>query len=97
MIQQAQTLTLTSRAFYNDQLGPYEAYITKYFGFDKVLPMNTGAEAVETALKLCRKWSYEVKGIAEHQAKIVKQAPNRHAGKTMKIRTVVRFMKYIAN
>ena len=59
MMEQAQKLTLTSRAFYNDKLGVYEEYITKYFGFDKVLPMNTGAEAVETALKLCRKWAYE--------------------------------------
>ena len=82
MIQQAQTLTLTSRAFYNDQLGPYEEYLTKYFGFDKVLPMNTGAEAVETALKLCRKWSYEVKGIAEHQAKIVVCEGNFHGRTT---------------
>ena len=82
MIQQAQTLTLTSRAFYNDQLGPYEEYLTKYFGFDKVLPMNTGAEAVETALKLCRKWSYEVKGIAEHQAQIVVCEGNFHGRTT---------------
>ena len=65
MIEQAQTLTLTSRAFHNDKLGPYEEYVTKYFGFDKVLPMNTGAEAVETALKISRKWAYEVKGIPE--------------------------------
>ena len=63
MVQQAQTLTLTSRAFYNDKLGIYEEFVTNYFGFDKVLPMNTGAEAVETALKLCRKWAYEKKGI----------------------------------
>lgn len=56
MMKQAQTLTLTSRAFHNDQLGVFEEYVTKYFGFDKVLPMNTGAEAVETALKICRKW-----------------------------------------
>jgi ornithine--oxo-acid transaminase len=55
-MKQAQTLTLTSRAFHNDQLGVFEEYVTKYFGFDKVLPMNTGAEAVETALKICRKW-----------------------------------------
>ncbi|MEJ2162196.1 MAG: aminotransferase class III-fold pyridoxal phosphate-dependent enzyme, partial [Robiginitalea sp.] len=61
--EQASKLTLTSRAFYNDQLGPYEKYITEYFGFDKVLPMNTGAEAVETAIKLARKWGYEKKGI----------------------------------
>ena len=62
--QQADVLTLTSRAFYNDTLGDYEKYITDYFGYDKVLPMNTGAEAVETALKLCRKWSYQKKGIS---------------------------------
>src|SRR5210317_2003663 len=63
MTQQAQTLTLTSRAFYNDMLGKYEKFATEFFGFDKLLPMNTGAEAVETALKICRKWAYEVKGI----------------------------------
>lgn len=61
MTEQAQTLTLTSRAFYNDVLGPYEKYVTEYFGFDKVLPMNTGAEAVETAIKIARKWGYEKK------------------------------------
>ncbi|WP_298225010.1 ornithine--oxo-acid transaminase [Flavobacterium sp.] len=82
MMKQAQTLTLTSRAFYNDQLGPYEEYLTKYFGFDKVLPMNTGAEAVETALKLCRKWAYEVKGIAEHQAQIIVCDGNFHGRTT---------------
>jgi len=82
MTNQARTLTLTSRAFYNDQLGPYEAYLTKYFGFDKVLPMNTGAEAVETALKLCRKWAYEVKGIAEHQAEIIVCEGNFHGRTT---------------
>jgi len=60
--QQADVLTLTSRAFYNDVLGEYEKYVTEYFGYDKVLPMNTGAEAVETAIKLCRKWSYQKKG-----------------------------------
>src|SRR5471030_2138627 len=59
LVEQAQKLTLTSRAFYNDSLGEYEKFITSYFGFDKVLPMNTGAEAVETALKLCRKWAYQ--------------------------------------
>ncbi len=63
MIEQAQRLTLTSRAFYNDMLGRYEKYASEYFKFDKMLPMNSGAEAVETALKLCRKWAYEVKGI----------------------------------
>ena len=82
MIKQAQTLTLTSRAFYNDQLGVYEEYVTKYFGFDKILPMNTGAEAVETALKLCRKWAYEVKGIAENQAQIVVCENNFHGRTT---------------
>ncbi len=80
--QQAETLTLTSRAFYNDLLGVYERYITEYFGFDKVLPMNTGAEAVETAIKLCRKWAYEKKGIAEHQAKIVVCEENFHGRTT---------------
>lgn len=82
MINQAQTLTLTSRAFFNDQLGPYEKYITETFGFDKVLPMNTGAEAVETAIKICRKWAYEVKGIAEHQAEIIVCDGNFHGRTT---------------
>lgn len=82
MVKQAQTLTLTSRAFYNDQLGPYEEFVTKYFGFDKVLPMNTGAEAVETALKLCRKWAYEVKGIPEDQAQIIVCEGNFHGRTT---------------
>ena len=82
MIKQAQTLTLTSRAFYNNQLGIFEEYITNYFGFDKVLPMNTGAEAVETALKLCRKWAYEVKGIPENQAQIIVCENNFHGRTT---------------
>lgn len=82
MVKQAQTLTLTSRAFHNDQLGHYEEYVTKYFGFDKVLPMNTGAEAVETALKLCRKWAYEVKGIPENQAQIIVCENNFHGRTT---------------
>jgi len=82
MVQQAQKLTLTSRAFFNDQLGPYEEYVTKYFGFDKVLPMNTGAEAVETALKLCRKWAYEVKGIPENEAQIIVCENNFHGRTT---------------
>ncbi|EPE9899875.1 ornithine--oxo-acid transaminase [Flavobacterium psychrophilum] len=82
MIAQAQTLTLTSRAFYNDKLGPYEEFITNYFGFDKVLPMNTGAEAVETALKLCRKWAYEKKGIAENEAQIIVCDGNFHGRTT---------------
>jgi ornithine--oxo-acid transaminase len=71
LIEQSQKLTLTSRAFYNDQLGPYEEYITEYFGYDRVLPMNTGVEGGETAIKLCRRWGYAVKGIAENQAKII--------------------------
>lgn len=82
MMRQAQTLTLTSRAFYNDQLGPYEQYLTNYFGFDKVLPMNTGAEAVETALKICRKWAYEVKGVAPQQAQIIVCEGNFHGRTT---------------
>ncbi|SHI90178.1 ornithine--oxo-acid transaminase [Flavobacterium terrae] len=82
MMQQAQTLTLTSRAFYNDKLGVYEQYITNYFGFDKVLPMNTGAEAVETALKLCRKWAYEKKGINENEAQIIVCENNFHGRTT---------------
>ncbi|NNT72918.1 ornithine--oxo-acid transaminase [Flavobacterium sp. IMCC34852] len=82
MIEQAQALTLTSRAFYNDKLGIYEEYITKYFGFDKVLPMNTGAEAVETALKICRKWAYEKKGIPENEAQIIVCDGNFHGRTT---------------
>jgi ornithine--oxo-acid transaminase len=82
MIEQAQTLTLTSRAFYNDKLGVYEEYLTNYFGFDKVLPMNTGAEAVETALKLCRKWAYEKKGIPENEAQIIVCDGNFHGRTT---------------
>lgn len=71
LIQQSQLLTLTSRAFYNNQLGPYEEYITSYFGYDRVLPMNTGVEGGETAVKLCRRWGYTVKGIPENKAKII--------------------------
>ncbi len=82
MVQQAKTLTLTSRAFYNDVLGEYEKYVTNYFGFDKVLPMNTGAEAVETAIKLCRKWAYEVKGIEENEANIIVCENNFHGRTT---------------
>ena len=82
MVQQAQTLTLTSRAFYNDKLGIYEEFVTNYFGFDKVLPMNTGAEAVETALKLCRKWAYEKKGIHENEAQIIVCDGNFHGRTT---------------
>jgi len=82
MIEQVGTLTLTSRAFYNDVLGPFEKYITEYFGFDMVLPMNTGAEGVETALKLARKWGYERKGVAENQAKIIVAENNFHGRTT---------------
>lgn len=82
--EQATKLTLTSRAFYNNVLGEFEEYITKYFGYDKVLMMNTGAEADETALKLCRKWGYEKKGIPENQAKIVVCEGNFH-GRTITI------------
>ncbi len=84
MQEQAETLTLTSRAFYNDVLGVFEKYITEYFGYDKVLPMNTGAEADETALKLCRKWGYLKKGIPQNQAKIVVCENNFH-GRTITI------------
>ena len=82
MVNQAQTLTLTSRAFYNDMLGKYEKFATALFGFDKLLPMNTGAEAVETALKLCRKWAYEVKGINENDAQIIVCENNFHGRTT---------------
>ena len=71
LTEQAQRLTLTSRAFYNDVLGPYEKFITEYFGYDRVLPMNTGVEGGETAVKLCRRWGYDVKGIPTNQAKII--------------------------
>ncbi|MEA3443087.1 MAG: ornithine--oxo-acid transaminase [Bacteroidota bacterium] len=79
---QAEKLTLTSRAFYNSTLGEFEEYVTKYFGFDKVLPMNTGAEADETAIKLCRRWGYDVKGIPENKAKIVVCEGNFHGRTT---------------
>lgn len=82
--EQAETLTLTSRAFYNDVLGPYEKYVTEYFGFDKVLPMNTGAEAVETAIKICRKWGYEKKRVPEEEAKVIICESNFH-GRTITI------------
>lgn len=82
MIQQAQTLTLTSRAFFNDVLGKYEKFACNFFGFDKLLPMNTGAEAVETALKICRKWAYEVKGIDENEADIIVCENNFHGRTT---------------
>lgn len=84
LVDQARTLTLTSRAFYNNVLGVYEKYVTEYFGYDKVLPMNTGAEADETALKLCRKWAYQKKGIPEGQAKIIVCEGNFH-GRTITI------------
>ena len=84
LTDQAQKLALTSRAFYNDCLGEFEEFITKYFGYDKVLPMNTGAEGDETALKLCRKWAYEKKGIPENQAKIIVCEGNFH-GRTITI------------
>ncbi len=82
MTDQAQTLTLTSRAFFNDVLGPFEEYITNYFNFDKVLPMNSGAEAVETAIKIARKWAYEKKDIAENKAKIIVAQENFHGRTT---------------
>jgi ornithine--oxo-acid transaminase len=82
LVEQAQVLTLTSRAFYNNLLGTYEQYITSLFGYDKVLPMNTGVEAVETALKLCRKWGYMVKGIPANQAKIIVCEGNFHGRTT---------------
>ncbi len=82
LTEQAQKLTLTSRAFHNDQLGIYEKYITEYFGYDKVLPMNTGVEGGETAIKLCRKWAYEVKGVPANQAKII-FAKGNFWGRTM--------------
>ena len=87
MHDQASTLSLTSRAFHNDILGPYEKYITEYFKFDKVLPMNTGAEAVETAIKIARKWAYERKGVEEHKAQIIVCDNNFHGRTT----TVISF------
>ncbi|HEX3166467.1 MAG TPA: ornithine--oxo-acid transaminase [Chitinophagaceae bacterium] len=86
-IEQSKKLTLTSRAFHNDVLGEFEKYITSLFGYDKILPMNTGVEAVETAIKLCRKWAYEVKGIGEGKAKIIVCEGNFH-GRTS---TVISF------
>ncbi|HWY98597.1 MAG TPA: aminotransferase class III-fold pyridoxal phosphate-dependent enzyme, partial [Bacteroidia bacterium] len=87
LVEQAQKLTLTSRAFHSDLLGQYEKYVTSYFGYDKVLPMNTGVEAVETALKLARRWGYDLKGIAENAAKIIVVEDNFH-GRTS---TVISF------
>lgn len=80
--EQAERLTLTSRAFYNDALGSYEKYITEYFNFDKVLPMNTGAEGVETAIKICRKWGYEKKGVPENEGEIIVFDQNFHGRTT---------------
>lgn len=82
MVEQAKKLTLTSRAFYNNVLGEYEEYITKYFGYDKVLPMNTGAEADETAIKLSRKWGYQKKGVKDGEAKIIVCENNFHGRTT---------------
>jgi ornithine--oxo-acid transaminase len=87
LINQAQRLTLTSRAFHNDQLAEYSRYITAYFGYDKVLPMNTGVEAVETSIKLARRWGYDVKGIPENKARIIVFENNFH-GRTS---TVISF------
>ena len=87
LIEQAKKLTLTSRAFYNSQLGLYEEFVTDYFGYDKVLPMNTGAEAVETAIKLCRKWGYEKKCLPDNSAQIVVCENNFHGRTT----TIVSF------
>ena len=84
LIVQAKRLTLTSRAFYNSALGEYEEYITRYFKYDKVLPMNSGAEADETALKLCRKWAYKIKGVKENNAKIIACDGNFH-GRTITV------------
>ncbi|WP_100615932.1 ornithine--oxo-acid transaminase [Confluentibacter citreus] len=87
LIKQAQTLTLTSRAFHNNVLGRYEKFTCEYFGYDKLLPMNSGAEAVEAALKICRKWGYEVKGIPENEGKIIVCNKNFHGRTT----TIVSF------
>jgi len=84
LTEQATKLTLTSRAFYNDMLGPYEKYMSEYFGYDKILPINSGVEAVETALKLCRKWAYQKKGLAQNTAKIIFASGNFH-GRTMAV------------
>jgi len=84
LIEQTKKLTLTSRAFYNDALGVYEKFVTSYFGYDKVLPMNSGAEGVETAMKICRKWAYDKKGVPENEAKIIVCGENFH-GRTITI------------
>ena len=78
LIEQAQKLTLTSRAFHSDAMGEFVEYITQYFGYQKVLPMNSGVEAVETAIKLCRHWAYLVKGVAQDKAKIIVCEQNFH-------------------
>lgn len=87
LIEQASKLALTSRAFHNSSLGPYEKFVCEFFGFDRMLPMNTGAEGVETAIKICRKWAYEKKGIPENMAKIVVCEHNFHGRTT----TIVSF------
>ncbi len=87
LVEQSRKLALTSRAFHNDVLGVYEKFVTEFFGYDKILPMNTGAEAVETAIKLCRKWAYKVKGVPQNQAKIVVCENNFHGRTT----TIVSF------
>jgi len=87
MVEQAKKLTLTSRAFYNTALGEYEEFVTKYFGYDKILPMNSGAEADETAIKLTRKWAYKVKGVPDNEAKIIVCQNNFHGRTT----TIVSF------
>ncbi|MCD4679666.1 MAG: ornithine--oxo-acid transaminase [Bacteroidales bacterium] len=84
LVDQSRKLTLTSRAFYNDSLGVFEKYITEYFGYDKILPMNTGAEGDETAIKLCRKWAYDKKGIPDNEAKIIVCEGNFH-GRTITV------------
>jgi ornithine--oxo-acid transaminase len=82
LVEQAQKLTLTSRAFYNNLLGQYAEFLSQYFGYDRILPMNTGVEAVETAIKLCRRWAYQVKGVPDGQAKIIFVEGNFH-GRTI--------------
>src|SRR6218665_3713187 len=84
LTDQVQKLTLTSRAFHSDLLGEYAEYITRYFGYEKVLPMNTGVEAVETALKLARRWAYQVKGVPANEAKIITVEGNFH-GRTLNV------------
>ena len=84
MVDQAGILALTSRAFYNNVLGEYEKFVTEFFGYDKVLPMNTGAEGVETAMKLARKWGYKVKGVNDNQARIIFARDNFH-GRTISV------------